>query len=134
MIIAMRLTKGAHNMNTKSPVRSKTVRLISRLLTPIVDEGIISVPEYNNIISNLKSLAEKGSLCPQITPKLIDQTEAGNMLGISLANFKAQERAGAFPFKRKMVGSSVRYRNTDIIAYIMSESNDAAGNEVIEEE
>jgi len=121
-------------MNTRSPIRPQTVKFIGRILNPIVDEGIISVPEYNNIIANLKSLAEKGDLLPAVTPRLIDQTEAGNMLGISLANFKAQERVGAFPFKRKMVGSSVRYRNTDIIAYMMSESNDSAGNEGIEKE
>ena len=42
------------------------------------------------------------------------------MLGISLANFKRLEREGYFPFKRKMVGTSVRYRNTDLTRYILS--------------
>ena len=57
---------------------------------------------------------------PAIVPKLIDQTEAATMLGISLANFKKLEREDAFPFKRRMVGSAVRYRNTDVIAFIMA--------------
>ena len=42
------------------------------------------------------------------------------MLGISHSNFKKLEAEGAFPFKRKMVGSAVRYRNTDVIDYIIS--------------
>ena len=42
------------------------------------------------------------------------------MLGISHSNFKKLEAEGTFPFKRKMVGSAVRYRNTDVIDYIVS--------------
>ena len=42
------------------------------------------------------------------------------MLALSLSNFKKQEKDGVFSFKRKMVGSSVRYRNTDIIKYILA--------------
>ena len=71
------------------------------------------------IISNLKHLSERGELIPNIMPKLIDQTEAAELLGISLANFKKLEREGAFSFNRRMVGSSVRYRNLDVIKYLM---------------
>jgi len=42
------------------------------------------------------------------------------MLGIGYSNFKKLEAEGAFPFQRKMVGSSVRYRNIDVIDYICS--------------
>ena len=65
-------------------------------------------------------LADKGTPLPTVIPKLVDQTEAATMLGISLANFKRLEREGYFPFKRKMVGTSVRYRNTDLTRYILS--------------
>ena len=44
------------------------------------------------------------------------------MLGISLASFKNLE--AEFPFNRKLVGHSVRFRNTDIIRYIVA--NDEA--------
>ena len=44
--------------------------------------------------------------------------EAAQMLGVSLANFKKQEPQ--LPFKRKMVGHAVRFRNTDIIHYILA--------------
>ena len=57
---------------------------------------------------------------PIITPRLIDQKSAAELLGIGLSNFKRLEADGAFSFKRKLVGSSVRYRNTDVIAYICS--------------
>ena len=47
--------------------------------------------------------------------------EAASMLGIGLSNFKKLESEGRFPFKRKMVGSSVRYRNTDVYQFICAE-------------
>jgi predicted DNA-binding transcriptional regulator AlpA len=109
-------------MNAKSQIRPRTVKLIARLLSPLSDEGIISVPEEREIISNLKHLSERGELIPNIMPKLIDQTEAAELLGISLANFKKLEREGAFSFNRRMVGSSVRYRNLDVIKYLMTET------------
>ena len=53
-----------------------TVRFFKRIMRPVAEEGIISLPEY--------------------------------------------KREGYFPFKRKMVGTSVRYRNTDLTRYILS--------------
>jgi predicted DNA-binding transcriptional regulator AlpA len=90
-------------------------------MRPLVDEGIILVSEEQAINSNLKHLSAKGTLMPSITPKLIDQKEAAEMLGLGFSNFKKLEKEGAFPFTRKMVGSAVRYRNTDIVKYIMAE-------------
>ena len=40
-------------------IRPKTIRLIKRIIMPIVEEGVISVAEFNEIISELKYLAEK---------------------------------------------------------------------------
>ncbi len=102
----------------ENKIRRKTVKLLARLVRPLVDEGVITVTEENEIIGNLRHLAEKASLRPPITPKLIDQREAAEMLGISLANFKKIERESGFPFPRKMVGSSVRYRNLEVLEYI----------------
>jgi len=101
-------------------IRPQTVRLIKRILTPLMEEGLIPVPELNEVIGNLKHLSEKGELLPAIMPKLIDQEEAASMLGVGLSNFKKLEREGAFSFKRKMVGTSVRYRNTDVINFILA--------------
>lgn len=105
---------------TTSPVRYTTVKLIGRLLQPLSESGLISVPELNNIMSNLRHLSQKGELVPDVLPKLIDQREAGEMLGIGLSNFKNIERAGGFPFKRRRIGTAVRYLNTDIIHYILA--------------
>ncbi|MBS1371568.1 MAG: hypothetical protein HPZ91_16620 [Lentisphaeria bacterium] len=107
-------------------VRHQTVKLISKLIHPLTESNLISVPEYREIMAQLKHLAEKGTPLPVVVPRLIDQTAAAEMLGISLANFKRLEREGYFPFKRKMVGTSVRYRNTDLVHFMMNES---AGNE-----
>ena len=68
----------------------------------------------------VEHLAERGENLPAIIPKLVDQEEAASMLGVGLSNFKKLEREGAFSFKRKMVGTSVRYRNTDVISYILA--------------
>ena len=102
-------------------IRPKTVKLISRLIKPLTDEGVITVVEEKEIVSNLKHLSEKGILIPLTVPKLIDQKEAAKMLSLGFSNFKKLEKEGVFPFKRKMVGSSVRYRDIDIIKFIMSE-------------
>jgi predicted DNA-binding transcriptional regulator AlpA len=110
--------EGIKMINNNS-LRPKTVKLIRRLLTPWVDEGVITVTEENVVLSNLKHLADKGELRPLISPKLIDQKEAATMLGIGHSNFKKLEREGAFPFKRKMVGTAVRYRNLDMIDYMI---------------
>ena len=110
-------------------IRPKTVKLISRFLRPLTEEGLISVPEQNEIIAQLKHLADRGEPMPVVVPKLIDQTEAATMLGISLANFKKLEREGAFSFNRRMVGSAVRYRNTDVVNFIMQ--GDVSQNDMI---
>lgn len=102
-------------------LRPRTIKLLKRFITPLTDEGLITVAEEKAILSNLKHLAEKGELKPVIIPKLIDQKEAAEMLGIGLSNFKKMESQGKVPFKRKMVGSSVRYRNTDITEFIMND-------------
>ncbi len=102
----------------KISITPKTITLISKIIKPISDEGLIPVSEFNEIILQLKHLAEKGTTMPVIIPKLIDQAEAADMLGIGLSNFKKLEKDGAFTFTRRMVGSAVRYRNTDIINFI----------------
>ena len=71
-------------------------------------------------MSNLRNLAQKGELLPDVIPKLIEQRDAAQMLGISFAHFRNLEREGFFPFKRRMVGTAVRYYNTDIQKYILA--------------
>ena len=68
--------------------------------------------------TQLQHLATHGEPLPVVVPKMINQSEAVDMLGISLSNFKKLEAEGAFPFKRRMVGSAVRYRNTDVLRYM----------------
>ena len=107
-------------------ISMETVRMFKRIMRPIAEEGIISLPEYNEAISQLISLAEHGTLKPVIVPRLIDMKEAAELLGVGLSNFKKLEAEGRFPFKRKMVGSSVRYRNIDVYQFICDEDADEA--------
>ena len=99
----------------------ETVRMIRRVMKPIAETGVISLAELNECVSQLTSLAEHGKLKPIIIPRLVDMKEAAEILGIGLSNFKRLEGENAFPFKRKMVGSSVRYRNTDLYEYLLSD-------------
>ncbi|MBR6756338.1 MAG: hypothetical protein IKM15_05265 [Peptococcaceae bacterium] len=101
-------------------ISMETIRMFRRIMRPIAETGVIPLAEFNECISQLTSLAEHGTLKPVIVPKLIDQRSAAELLGVGLSNFKRLESEGAFSFKRKIVGSSVRYRNTDIIDYIYS--------------
>lgn len=107
-----------------SSVRVATVKLIGRLLQPIAEAGVISIPELNNIMSNLRYLAQKGTLRPIENPKLLNPKEVAEMLGISYSHFRNLEQDGHFPFKRRMVGTAVRYFNTDILDYILSLDED----------
>ena len=112
----------AERMNVKmndEKISMETVRMFKRIMRPIAEEGIISLPEYNEAISQLKSLAEHGKPKPMIIPRLVDMKEAASMLGIGLSNFKKLESENAFPFSRKMIGTSVRYRNTDLYDYLL---------------
>ena len=97
----------------------ETVRMFKRIMRPVAEEGIIPLPEFNEVISQLTSLAEHGKHKPVIIPRLVDMKEAATILGIGLSNFKKLEGENAFPFKRKMVGTSVRYRNTDLYEYLL---------------
>ena len=45
-------------------IRLKTVKLLGRLMQPLAEEGV-SVPEMNQILSNLKNLRIRGNYCRQ---------------------------------------------------------------------
>jgi predicted DNA-binding transcriptional regulator AlpA len=104
-------------------IKVSTVNLVARLLRPLAEVGALSMPEEREIVAQLRSLAKSGAAIPELVPKLIDQSAAAEMLGISLANFKKMERNEAFPFRRKRIGTAVRYRNTDIVKFILSEEH-----------
>ena len=102
-------------------INISTVKLIKRFLLILVDTHIIGNGECNEIITQLRYISEKSEYKPDIKPKLLTQTEVSEILGLSLSNFKKLEKQGAFPFKRKLVGSSVRYRNISVFEYINQE-------------
>ena len=104
-------------------VRPTTVRLVTKLIAPLLDSGLVTNTEYNAIYQNLTYLAKKGEQMPPVPPRLITGQEAAETLGISFSQFRTLEREGAFPFKRRIIGGrNVRYRNTDIYAYMDLES------------
>ena len=103
----------------QNSIRLQTVVLIGKILHPLTESNLIPFPEYREIIAQLKHIAAKGEPLPAVVPKLITMDEAAQMLGISLANFKKQEPY--LPFKRKYVGHGIRYRNTDVIKFILSD-------------
>ena len=81
--------------------------------------GTISNKEYDAIVTNLSYVAKHGKPIPAIIPKLITAQEAAEMLSICYSQFRALEKEGVFPFKRRSVGNkTVRYKNTEIIEYM----------------
>jgi excisionase family DNA binding protein len=111
-----------------NPIRPKTVKLIGILLRPWVEEGIVSTAEVRELISNLKHLSERGILIPPVQPRLLCQEEAAAMLGISKSNFRKMDSEGKLPINRRMVGTSVRYRSTDIMQFILSDDEEMEDN------
>ena len=100
-------------------VRPATVRLVTKLIAPLLDSGLVTNTEYSALYQNLTYLAKKGEQMPPVQPRLITGQEAASVLGISFSQLRTLEREGALPFKRKIVGGrNVRYRNTDIYAYM----------------
>ena len=109
---------------SKCLIRPQTVTLIGKILHPLTESNLIPFPEYWEIIAQLRHLANKGEPLPDVVPRLITMREAAEMLGVSLSNFKKQEPD--LPFKRKYVGHSVRYRNTDVIRFILADTQESA--------
>ena len=105
--------------NNPCPLKMQTVKLIARLLSPLMYCGTISNKEYDTIVTNLSYVAKHGKPIPAIIPKLITAQEAAEMLSICYSQFRALEKEGAFPFKRRSVGNkTVRYKNTEIIEHM----------------
>ena len=101
------------------PLRPQTVKLIGRLISPLMDYGLVTNTEYNVIISHLSYIAKHGKPMPEIKLRLISGKEAAEMLSISYSQFRSLEKEGVFPFKRRNVGNkTVRYKNIDIIEYM----------------
>ena len=108
------------NERTRNILRPQTAHLTCRLLAPLMDSGLVTVSELTIIRKNLMALAKTGELAPVIDPKLLTPQEAAEMLAISYSQFRALEKEGAFPFRRRMIGGkTVRYLNTDLIDYLV---------------
>ena len=125
-------SEGQPYMRTPSfTLRPQTVKLISKIISPLMDTGILNNKEYDTIVMNLAYIAKYGKQMPTIIPKLISGKDAASLLSISYSQFRILEKEGAFPFRRCMVGSkTVRYKNVDIINYM--DVCSVTGNEAIE--
>lgn len=110
---------------SKNQLRPQVVDLLAKMVVPLVGTGVLTAAEHETIFSNLRYLAKHGCPTPAILPKLITPQEVAELLSISYSQFRALEKEGTFPFKRHMVGGkTVRYLNTEVIAYMLSEPVD----------
>ena len=117
---------------TNERLRMQTVTLICRLLTPLLDSGLVTAGELSLVRENLTALAKTGELAPVIPPRLLTGPEAAEMLSISYSQFRQLAKEGAFPFRRRLIGGkTVRYLNTEIIDYMLAGS--LAGDEMKED-
>ena len=108
---------------TEERLRLQTVYLACRLLAQLLDSGLVTSGELSIIRRNLTALAKTGELAPVIPPRLITGPEAAEMLLVSYSQFRALEKVGAFPFRRRMIGGkTVRYLNKDILDYAQTGS------------
>ena len=109
----------------KNQLRPQVVDLLARLIAPLVGTGVLTAAEHEIVFSNLRHIAKHGCPTPAILPKFLTPQEVAELLSISYSQFRALEKEGAFPFKRHMIGGkTVRYLNTEVIAYMLSEPVD----------
>ena len=106
-------------MNSKT-FRESTVKLLRRMLSPLLEIGVISRDEFDLLFSCLGSLAKTGKPPPEVTPKLIRGPEAAELLSISYAEFRKLAAEGVFPFKRRVFGKNVRFYYPEIVEYMLS--------------
>ncbi len=105
-------------LNAKA-LRPVTVKLIMRLIAPLLDSGLVTNTEYSAISKSLTYLAKKGEEIPPVPPKLLTGPEAAEVLGISFSQFRTLLREGELPISRRVVGGrNVRFLNWDLYAYI----------------
>ena len=111
-------------------LRLQTAHLACRLLTPLLDSGLVTGEELTIIRKNLTALAKTGELAPAIPPKLVTGQEAAKMLDISYSQFRSLEKEGKFPFRRRSIGGkTVRFLNTEILDYMLVGSLEETTNE-----
>ena len=96
------------------------VALILRVARVFVEEGNLAQSDYNTIAEELKHLAKTGKPKPSIIPRLLSSAEVADLLGLGLSNFKKIE--ATLPFKRRMVGGSVKFCNIDTYNFIVGTS------------
>lgn len=108
--------------NQQINIRPKTIHLLSRIMKPFIEEGIIAQTEANAILANLRSIAEQNTPLKDIQPRLLSQQEVAEMLGIAFSNFRKIEALGEFPFRRRQIHGSVRYLNLDVIEYMLADN------------
>ena len=105
--------------NEKKVIRPSIMPAIRKMLQIYLEHGIITVDEYNTIVSELGYIAKHGERKPAIMPRLVTPQEAAEMLSISYSQFRALEKENAFPFRRRSIGGkTVRYLNTEILDYM----------------
>ena len=104
----------------KMTLRPATAKLVARLITPLLDSGLVSADEYRTITASLNHIARHGSPTPAVQRKLIRPQEAAELLGISYSGFREIE--GMLPIKRRAIGKSVRYYLPEIVELMESEA------------
>lgn len=104
-------------------LRSETVKLIKDLLKPWVERDVVTAEEATLLTAQMKAIKSTGGIVEPVVPKLLDQDEVSQLLGMGKSQFRKLEKEGCFPFKRKTMGTSVKYRNIEVYHYIMAEES-----------
>ncbi len=102
-------------------IRMSTAKLISKLIYPLTDSGLVSIVEFKEVSAQLKHLASKGDLLPVVEPRLMNTKEVATSLGIGVSNLKKLLREERINIPKRYIGSSVRFRSTDVMRFIMSD-------------
>ena len=70
--------------NEKRVIRPSIMPAIRKMLQIYMEHGIVTVDEYNTIVSELGYIAKHGERKPAVTPRLVTPQVAAEMLSFSL--------------------------------------------------
>ena len=111
-------------MQNSHSIRPATACLVGKILKPLTESNLITLNEHREIIAQLRSLANTGATVPLSIPRLLTTEETAAKLGIGVSNLKKLLKEERIPLKKKYIGTSVRFRSTEVERYILSDDDE----------
>ncbi len=89
------------------------------LARELTSNGVLLLPEYEQIQAAVSSLARATPKSPPIELKFLTGPQVAEKLGISFSQFKSLVAEGALPIKKRFVGTkTVRFLLAEVLEFM----------------